>query len=255
MAGFMNRLAEINALADRSPGFVWRLQTAEGDATSLRPWQDPMMLLNDSVWESVEALKAFSYTTAHAELLQQRTDWFERPTARHSALCWIPAGHVPTVEEAIARLDFLREHGPTAIAFTFADSFPAWEQPKGEGVVLDTGLDGKSLAAVVKDPNGDAGSDTIFRYHQAGGRVWALYDGGRVRFGALTGIVTPQGHLDIRYHHVDPEGEIRTGCCRGTPVKLADGRMQLREEWQWTNGDCRPGRSVLEEISGTVRAR
>ena len=248
MAAFMARLAEINALAEQSPGFVWRLQTAEGDATSLRPCDDPMMLINVSVWESPAALKAFSYQTDHAQLLRRRTDWFERPTQKHLALWWIPAGHIPTAEEAVARLEFLRINGPTPIAFTFAESFPRWDEPTGDGALIETGLNGKRLAAMVRDPNGDAGSDTIFRYRQSGPRVWALYDGGRVRFGALTGIVTPEGRLDIRYHHVDPSGEIRTGWCRGTPVRLPDGRLRLHEEWQWTNGNCQPGRSVLEQL-------
>ena len=248
MAGFTGRLQEINALADRTPGFVWRLQTAEGDATGVHAFDDPRILLNISVWESVAALKAFSYSTEHAYLLNQRNAWFERPSARHLALWWIPASYIPTVEEAVARLQFLTEHGPTRIAFTFGDSFPMWDAPEGEGSPIDTGMDGRRLAALVKDPNGDAGSDTIFRYHQFGSRVWALYDGGRVRFGALAGIVTPQGHLDIRYHHVDPEGEIRTGWCHGVPGILSDGRMRLEEEWQWTNGNCQPGRSVLEEL-------
>ena len=248
MAGFMSRLGEINALAERSPGFVWRLQTEEGDATSVHAFEDPRLLLNVSVWESVAALKAYTYSTEHAHLLRQRNDWFELPKQRHLALWWIPAGHTPAVEEAVARLQFLTEHGPTPMAFTFGDSFPQWDAPEAGGPAIDTGLDGRRLAALVQDPNGDAGRDTIFRYHQTGPRVWALYDGGRVRFGALTGIVTPEGHLDIRYHHLDPEGEIRTGWCRGVPCVLPDGRMRLEEEWQWTNGDCQAGRSVLEEL-------
>jgi hypothetical protein len=248
MAGFMARLGEINALAEASPGFVWRLQTAEGDATAIRPYEDPLVLLNVSVWESVEALRAFSYQSEHVQLLRQRGDWFERPAAAHQALWWVPAGHVPTAEEAVARLKFLRAYGPTAVAFGFGDSFPRWAEPEGEGADVETGLDGKRLAALVKDPNGDAGSDTVFCYRQRRGRVWAMYDGGRVRFGALTGVVTPAGQLDIRYHHVDPAGEIRTGWCKGTPVRRADGRMQLEEEWQWTNGNCQPGKSVLVEL-------
>ncbi len=248
MSGFMNRLPEINALADRSPGFIWRLQTPEGDATAVRAFDDPLVILNISVWESVASLKAFTYSTEHVYLLRQRADWFELPVARHLALWWIPAGHTPTVEEALARLQFLTLHGPTPIAFTFGDSFPQWDAPEGEGFPCETGLNSRHLAAVVKDPGGDADSRTIFRYHQSGSRVWALYDGGRVRFGALTGITTPAGHLDIRYHHVDPEGNFRTGWCRAIPHRLADGRMRLEEEWQWTNGNCQPGRSVLEEL-------
>ena len=132
MSGFMNRLAEINALAERSPGFIWRLQTAAGDATSVRAFDDPLVILNISVWESVAALKAFSYSTEHVYLLRQRADWFELPSARHLALWWIPAGHTPAVEESLARLQFLTLHGPTHIAFTFGDSFPPWTPPKAK---------------------------------------------------------------------------------------------------------------------------
>ena len=90
MAGFVERLEEINALADRSPGFVWRLQTEAGNATYLRPYDDDRILFNFSIWESVEALRAYVYKTAHAELLRQRRDWFEQFSGAYLALWWVP---------------------------------------------------------------------------------------------------------------------------------------------------------------------
>src|SRR5688500_12650815 len=93
MSGFVARLDEINALADRSPGFVWRLQTSEGNATYLRPYDDDRILFNLSVWESAEALRAYVYGGAHAELLRQRHQWFSRFEAAYMALWWVPAGH------------------------------------------------------------------------------------------------------------------------------------------------------------------
>lgn len=119
MAGFVARLAEINALADDSPGFVWRLQTPEGNATYLRPYDDDRILVNMSVWETVEALQHYVYRTAHAELLRQRQDWFEKFVGTYAALWWVPMGHTPRLEEAKHRLAFLDSHGPTQFAFTF----------------------------------------------------------------------------------------------------------------------------------------
>jgi hypothetical protein len=249
MFGFTSRLDEINALADVAPGFVWRLQSSQGNAMDVQAFDDPAILINLSVWDSIEALKAFSYRTAHSELLRDRRAWFEPPAELHLAMWWVPAGHIPTVQESVARLEYIRKNGPTAIAFTFAKQFPTFEVPKSEGVSLDTGMNNLRLAALARDPNGDAGSDTIFRYRQQGPRVWATYDGGRVRFGSLTGVVTTEGHLDIRYHHLDPAGEVRTGWCRAIPRRLPDGRMQLNEEWQWTNGGRQQGRSILEELA------
>ncbi|HEX2712709.1 MAG TPA: DUF3291 domain-containing protein [Candidatus Acidoferrales bacterium] len=124
MAGFVGRLNEINALADRSPGFVWRLQTPEGNATYLRPFEDDRILINMSVWETVEALKHYVYHTAHAELLRQRQAWFEQFAGVYVALWWVPVGHLPGIDEAKKRLAYLHAHGPTEFAFTFKTVFP-----------------------------------------------------------------------------------------------------------------------------------
>jgi len=125
MAGFVSRLDEINALADRSPGFVWRLQTSEGNATYFRPYEhDDRILLNMSVWESVEALQHYVYHTMHSELLRQRRDWFEKFAGVYVALWWVPAGHIPGIDEAKKRLAHLETHGPTEFAFTFKQIFP-----------------------------------------------------------------------------------------------------------------------------------
>jgi len=123
MAGFVNRLDEINALADRAPGFVWRLQTEQGNATAIRPFDDDQIALNMSVWESLEALRSYVYSSAHADLLRQRRDWFEKFDRVYLALWWIPAGHIPSIEEGKARLASLEENGPTPFAFTFKAVF------------------------------------------------------------------------------------------------------------------------------------
>jgi hypothetical protein len=128
LAGFVARLEEINALADGAPGFVWRLQTPEGDATYLRPFDDDQIIVNMSVWESVEVLKAYVYKSAHAELLRQRREWFEQFERAYLAMWWVPAGHIPGIDEAKKRLAHLEEHGPSQFAFTFKTI-----QPPDEG--------------------------------------------------------------------------------------------------------------------------
>jgi hypothetical protein len=128
MAGFVNRLEDINALADGSPGFVWRLQTPAGNATYLRPYDDDRILVNMSVWESIEAIKNYVYRTAHAELLRHRQEWFEAFVGSYMALWWVPVGHIPGVDEAKKRLAYLEKHGPSQFAFTFKSVFAPDEE-------------------------------------------------------------------------------------------------------------------------------
>jgi len=124
MAGFETRLDEINLLADQSPGFIWRLQTEDGDATSIEVFDDPLILVNLSVWASLEDLHRFVYDTSHLELLRGKKNWFERPDEPHLALWWIAAGEIPDVEEARKRLFLLQEAGPGPEAFSFSTHFP-----------------------------------------------------------------------------------------------------------------------------------
>ncbi|BFM10070.1 DUF3291 domain-containing protein [Simiduia litorea] len=123
MTGFVSRLDEINALADAAPGFIWRLQTADGDATSIQAFDDPLLIVNMSVWADRDALRAYVYKSLHVELIRDRDAWFEKIAIAHQALWWVPHGHTPTVEEGKARLQHLEEHGPTTYAFTFAKPF------------------------------------------------------------------------------------------------------------------------------------
>lgn len=125
LADFVAALDPVNALADAAPGFVWRLQTDEGDATSIRAFDDDMIIVNMSVWESLEALRDFVYRSDHRTFLARRRQWFERMDAPMVALWWVPAGHRPTVAEAKQRLDALGRLGATPEAFSFRRSFPA----------------------------------------------------------------------------------------------------------------------------------
>jgi len=129
MKEFLDGLAPINAVADRSPGFVWRLQTGEGNATGVRhPWsEDPFMFVNMSIWETAEDLQQFAFRSGHLEYLRKRAGWFEKMEQAHYVLWWVPAGHIPTLEEARERLDHYRVHGATPHAFWFRKLFPAPE--------------------------------------------------------------------------------------------------------------------------------
>jgi hypothetical protein len=124
LAEFMAALDPINALADGAPGFVWRLQTEDGNATSIRAFEDERMILNMSVWESVEDLVQFVYRSEHVDVMRRRREWFER-IDMYMVLWWVPAGKIPSVAEALERLEYLRERGPTPYAFTFKARFPA----------------------------------------------------------------------------------------------------------------------------------
>lgn len=124
MAEFVSLLEPVNALADRSPGFVWRLQTDDGDSTGIRAFGDDRLIVNMSVWESLDALWRYVYDGGHLEVMRRRREWMEGIGMR-LVLWWVPAGHLPTVAEAEERFAALRELGPTPHAFTFKRPFSA----------------------------------------------------------------------------------------------------------------------------------
>jgi hypothetical protein len=123
MAGFVGWLDEINALAERSPGFVWRLKGDNGNNTELKVTNDPQFIVNLSVWASVDALHAFTYASEHKTVFARRYDWFERRQTPNTVLWWQPAGIIPDIHEALGRLRRLSDLGPTAEAFTFKQRF------------------------------------------------------------------------------------------------------------------------------------
>jgi heme-degrading monooxygenase HmoA len=123
-AGFAANLDRINALAEAQTGFVWRLTGEGNNATDLRPFDDPLTLINMSVWTNLEALAAFVYRSAHREIMRRRAEWFEKSEV-FMCLWWVPAGHTPTPAEGIERLAILRRLGTTAEAFTFREPFAA----------------------------------------------------------------------------------------------------------------------------------
>jgi hypothetical protein len=123
LAGFVSSLDDINALAERSPGFVWRMQGDSGNNTDLKVMDDPLVIVNLSVWESVDALHAFTYGSAHRTFFARRFDWFERWDGPNVVLWWQPKGTTPDIDDALRRLRRLADVGPTPEAFTFKQRF------------------------------------------------------------------------------------------------------------------------------------
>lgn len=124
MADFVANLDRINALAEDSPGFIWRLKGDDNNATTLRPLGEDT-IVNMSVWKDIEALQRYVYQSAHVTIMRRRREWFERMATAYMVLWWVPEGHRPTVPEALSRLEALNQQGPTAGAFTFRQTYPA----------------------------------------------------------------------------------------------------------------------------------
>ena len=122
---FFDALERVNALAEASPGFVWRLVGQFDNATDIQPTVDPLLLINMSVWEDADSLYQYVYRSAHTEVMVRRREFFERFDGSYQALWWIPAGTVPTINDGLSRLWHLDRFGPTAHAFTFKSRFPA----------------------------------------------------------------------------------------------------------------------------------
>ena len=134
LAGFVAALDPVNAAADAAPGFLWRLQTEDGNATAVRVFEwdqagSAGVIMNMSVWASPEALAAFVYSDTHRAVLTKRRQWFERMTKAYTALWWIPRGTIPSTQDAEDRVRLLRAHGPTQQAFTLKMLFPPPDSP------------------------------------------------------------------------------------------------------------------------------
>lgn len=127
MAGFVANLDIINALAEKSEGFAWRLKEENNNATAVKIFDDDFLIINMSVWENTESLFQFTYQSNHAGIFKRRKEWFSKLAEMHMALWYIPKGHLPTVAEAIERLTYLRSHGETPFSFSFKKRFTVEE--------------------------------------------------------------------------------------------------------------------------------
>ncbi len=125
MKEFVENLDSVNQIAEQSEGFVWRLKDENNNATSLNPYDDERIIINVSVWKSIETLENFMYRTFHSDFLKRRKEWFLAYGTAHTAMWWIPEGHIPTMQEAVDKLDLLQKNGPSPSAFDFRNKFPS----------------------------------------------------------------------------------------------------------------------------------
>ena len=125
LADFMAQLDPVNALAESAPGFVWRLQSDSGNATDIAYCEDPLVIANMSVWESIDALRDYAYGPNHIEVFRARAKWFEKLDKPALCMWWVPIGHRPTIAEGRDRLTHFQQHGATAYSFSFATRFPS----------------------------------------------------------------------------------------------------------------------------------
>ncbi len=138
---FVDFLDPVNAFAEQSPGFVWRLTSADGQAASYlpSPYEDAMMITNLTVWTDLESLRTFAYQTVHRSFLQSRRKWFSRFVGHPLVMWWVPAGHLPTLDEAKDKLHLLDERGSSDVAFTFQAPFDQRGQPIPRAPRLEPG--------------------------------------------------------------------------------------------------------------------
>lgn len=130
MADFIAALDRINGVAERSPGFVWRLKDDSGNATDIETTDDPRFIVNISIWETPANLEQFVWNTVHKRVYDKKSEWFEAPAHAHFVMWWVPAGQTVSAEEALARLDHLNANGPSDRAFGW-ESLPnvqLWRQ-------------------------------------------------------------------------------------------------------------------------------
>ncbi len=123
MKEFVDNLDLVNTLAENSEGFVWRLKDDSYNATNLNPYDDEKIIVNVSVWENIETLENYMYKTFHSEFLRRRKEWFQKFGKAATAMWWIPKGHIPTLEEAVEKLDYLQKNGPSELVFDFKNKF------------------------------------------------------------------------------------------------------------------------------------
>lgn len=124
MKEFVDNLNIVNQIAEKSNGFVWRLKDENNNATSINPYNDEQVIINVSVWENIETLEEFMYRTFHSEFLKRRKEWFSNFGKAHTAMWWVPEGHIPSLEEAVEKLDYLQKNGATINSFDFRNKFP-----------------------------------------------------------------------------------------------------------------------------------
>ncbi|MDO8362120.1 MAG: GNAT family N-acetyltransferase [Actinomycetota bacterium] len=236
-AAFADGLAPVNAGAEASPGFVWRLQTEAGDATSIQVFPNPLTIVNLTMWESLQALRDFAYRGLHRDFFRRRGEWFE--SGSQAVMWWQPAGTVPTVQQAKARLDFADSFGPSPYAFEMGQQFPPL-------VVVPCPLDHPHVAPMLQQldrellestPEGGSNFLHIAPEHVAEGNgafYIAYLDGAPVACGAYRRIEGVPGAAEVKRMWASPA---HRGAKLGAAVLAtieaaarADGFTELRLE-------------------------
>ncbi|WP_036196125.1 DUF3291 domain-containing protein [Maribacter antarcticus] len=123
MKEFVDNLDRVNDLAENTKGFVWRLKDENNDATNFNPYNDEQVIINVSLWETIESLEMFVYKTFHTDFLKKRKEWFHSYGKVYTAMWWIPKGEFPTIQEAVKKLDYLQKNGSSQVAFNFRNKF------------------------------------------------------------------------------------------------------------------------------------
>ena len=247
MQGFVSQLAGINAAAEQSAGFVWRL-TGDGiESAYLQPYDDPFIIVNMSVWETPDALRDYVYRSSHRAPLRNRSQWFTRMNTPHLALWWVPRDKMPSLEDGKLRLAILQRHGPTPLAFNFQMTFPPFVFKPTDLVerAADINYDGR-MFRLLSNAAGECRLDTVFRYRQLGTVVWATYQGSGTSSGTLCGSTREDGGFSSIYEHMNGVGRLKRGQCKSRPELCPSGELRLHETWRWLDGSgC--GESLLTD--------
>ncbi len=255
VAEFMDNLDRINARADSAAGFVWRLQTDDGNATAIQIFTNPLQLVNMSVWESIATLKDYVYRTEHVEFFRRRAEWFEAD-AKRVALWWVAAGSTPELDEAVPRVELLEARGPSAYAFGFA-------APPATLVLEPTDIDDADTAQLLSRIDHEVAAGVVdstpvngssARGRIVGGDVHlirARYEGAVVGCGALLHSAPGIGTIERLFVERSVRGR-RIGAALLDQIELRATRLQL-DELRIETGALRPEAISLFESAGYVR--
>ena len=230
VAEFMANLDRINAIADESAGFVWRLQTESGNATEIQIFPDPLQLVNMSVWETVDDLKAYVYRSEHVDFFRRRAAWFVAD-AKRLALWHVEPGTTPELDDAVRRVEFQERHGPTPYAFTFGRvpaplTFERTDLDDPATIELVDRLNGE-LAAVATEPNENHFSLTTDEVTADRGLMLrARLDGRLVGCGAVRTIESTVGELKRMFVEPGVRGQ-RLGAALLDQLELGARRLGL----------------------------
>ena len=232
VAEFMQGLDRINALADSSPGFVWRLQTDEGNATDIHVFPNPLQLVNMSVWVTVDDLKEYVYRSEHVDFFRRRAEWFETD-AKRVALWHVAPGETPELDDAVRRVEFQDRHGPSPYSFGFARPpaplvFETTDLDDADTLDLVARLDHELAAVAIEPGENHFDLSTAEVTGDAGRMIRARYDGRLVGCGAVRRIEPTVGEVKRMFVDTSVRG-LRIGAAILDQLELAATRLGLTQ--------------------------